>query len=138
MTNGAAFTLAAEARLFERYASLRVYFVFWSLKGLEPVAQPIQEATHSEGFSSVMFRSAASQPAPIQRVRPRIRRLLALTLVAITITAISVSCYAPVLRAFGRALIVNETVYPSDVVAVPQWTGASGVLEAADLIREGL
>src|SRR5262245_12814912 len=85
-----------------------------------------------------MIRSDASQPAPNQLVRPRIRRLLALTLVAITITAISVSCYAPVLRAFGRALIVNETVSRSDVVAVPQWTGASGVLEAADLISEGL
>jgi len=61
-----------------------------------------------------------------------------LIVTAIAITAISVCCYVPVLRAAGRALIVNEAVSRSDVVAVPQWTGAPGVLEAADLIREGL
>jgi hypothetical protein len=44
----------------------------------------------------------------------------------------------PLLRAAGEALVVDEPVEPSDVIVVPQWAGAAGAIDAADLVHHGI
>jgi len=41
------------------------------------------------------------------------------------------------LHAAGRALVVDDPVEPVDVIALPQWAGAAGAIDAADLVRGG-
>jgi hypothetical protein len=42
------------------------------------------------------------------------------------------------LRAAGRVLVVDEPVGPADVIVVPAWAGASGAIDASDLIHRGI
>jgi hypothetical protein len=42
------------------------------------------------------------------------------------------------LRAAGRALVVDEPLEPVDAIVVPQWAGAAGAIDAADLVRGGI
>ena len=71
-------------------------------------------------------------------VRPR-RALLPLLVVLLAGAAAIVvpAIRTPILRAAGRALVVDEPVEPSDVIVVTVDAGLAGVLEAADLIRNG-
>jgi len=43
-----------------------------------------------------------------------------------------------ILRGAGRALVVDEPMEPADVIVVPVWAGASGAIDAADLVRAGI
>jgi uncharacterized SAM-binding protein YcdF (DUF218 family) len=49
-----------------------------------------------------------------------------------------VSNREPVLRAAGRALVVNEPVASADVIVVSLASGGAGALEAADLVQSGI
>jgi hypothetical protein len=49
-----------------------------------------------------------------------------------------VSIREPVLRAAGRALVVNEPVASADVIVVSLASGGAGALEAADLVQSGI
>jgi hypothetical protein len=63
---------------------------------------------------------------------------MALALAAFAIVAIR-SLWEPVLRAAGRALVVNsEPVGPADVVVLTIDSNGAGALEAADLVQRGL
>src|SRR5271154_3950516 len=63
---------------------------------------------------------------------------MALALAAFAIVAIR-SLSEPVLRAAGRALVVNsEPVGPADVVVLTIDSNGAGALEAADLVQRGL
>jgi hypothetical protein len=42
------------------------------------------------------------------------------------------------LRAAGRALVVDEALEPVDVVVLPIWAGGAGAIEAADLVHSGI
>jgi hypothetical protein len=44
----------------------------------------------------------------------------------------------PVLRAAGRALVVNEPVAPADIIVLVPGIGGAGALEAADLVQSGI
>jgi hypothetical protein len=44
----------------------------------------------------------------------------------------------PILRAAGRALVVNEPVEPADIIVVTVDANSAGVLEAADLVHSGI
>jgi len=44
----------------------------------------------------------------------------------------------PILRAAGWALVVNDPVEPADIIVVPLDADGGGVLEAADLVHEGI
>jgi uncharacterized SAM-binding protein YcdF (DUF218 family) len=44
----------------------------------------------------------------------------------------------PLLRAAGWALVVNEPVAPADIIVVSPDSGGAGVLEAADLVQNGI
>ena len=44
----------------------------------------------------------------------------------------------PVLRAAGWALVVNDPVEPADVIVVSLNSGGAGVLEAADIVKDGI
>ena len=64
--------------------------------------------------------------------------LVALALVAFAIVAIR-PLREPVLRAAGRALVVNsEPIIPADVIVLTVDSGGAGALEAADLVRSGV
>jgi uncharacterized SAM-binding protein YcdF (DUF218 family) len=54
------------------------------------------------------------------------------------IVAAMPSARRPMLRAAGSLLVVDDPLEESDVIVVPQWTGLSGALDAADLVRNGL
>jgi hypothetical protein len=41
------------------------------------------------------------------------------------------------LRAAGRVLVVDEPLERADIIVVPQWAGAGGVIDAADLVHTG-
>jgi hypothetical protein len=58
--------------------------------------------------------------------------------VAIVALAASAIFHQALLQAVGRALVVDESLEGADVVVVPGWTQAAGVLEAADLVHQGL
>jgi hypothetical protein len=42
------------------------------------------------------------------------------------------------LRAAGRALVVDEALEPVDVIVLPIWAGGAGTIEAADLVHSGV
>jgi hypothetical protein len=44
----------------------------------------------------------------------------------------------PVLRAAGRALVVNDPVGNADIIVVSLDSGGAGALEAADLVQSGV
>lgn len=66
-----------------------------------------------------------------------LRLLLAAALVVAAIAAIP-SLREPVLRAIGGALVANDAVRRADVIVISLDSGGAGVLEAADLVREGV
>jgi hypothetical protein len=48
------------------------------------------------------------------------------------------SLRAPVLRAAGWALVVDEPVVPADIIVISLSAGGAGTLEAADLVKSGI
>jgi hypothetical protein len=63
--------------------------------------------------------------------------LIVLALVAGAIVAVP-SVREPVLRAAGRALVVNEPVGVADIIVVSLESGGAGALQAADLVQSGI
>jgi hypothetical protein len=69
--------------------------------------------------------------------RPRWGAMLIATLAAVAIMAVP-SCREPVLRAAGRALVVDEPVAPADVIVIATDAGGAGALQAADLVHDDI
>ena len=64
------------------------------------------------------------------------RRLAVVVLVGVVAIGIP-AVRTTVLRAAGRALVVDEPVEPADVIVLPTWAGAAGAIDAADLVHHG-
>ena len=76
-------------------------------------------------------------PSMISR-RPRWAPILVVVALA-TVALVAVrSLREPLLRAAGWALVVNEPVAPADIIVVSPDSGGAGVLEAADLVQNGI
>ena len=71
--------------------------------------------------------------------RPKWASILAVVvaLAAAAIVAVP-SIRQSVLRAAGWALVVNEPIAPADVIVLSLASGGAGVLEAADLVKDGI
>ena len=67
---------------------------------------------------------------------PRRTRIAAAVVAAVF--AAAVVLHVPLLRGVGHALVVNESVASADIVVIGADAGGAGVLEAADLVRDGL
>jgi hypothetical protein len=63
--------------------------------------------------------------------------LIVLALTAVAILAVP-SVREPVLRAAGRALVVNEPASPADIIVIAADSGGAGALQAADLVHGGI
>jgi len=77
----------------------------------------------------------------VMNVRPRRSRWLALIAFAIVVVVVLAAVPASrheMLRAAGRALVVDDPIEPVDAIALPQWAGTAGALDAADLVRAGI
>ncbi|WP_284421289.1 MULTISPECIES: hypothetical protein [unclassified Bradyrhizobium] len=65
-----------------------------------------------------------------------------LALVATTLAAVAVaaapSVAKPVLRAAGHALVLSELAAPADIIVIATDSGGAGVLQAADLVHDGI
>ena len=66
-----------------------------------------------------------------------VRRILSVITVTVVVVALTPPVRTPVLKLIGHALVIDEPISQADVVVVPEWTQAAGVLEAADLVRQG-
>jgi hypothetical protein len=71
--------------------------------------------------------------------RPKWASILAVVvaLAAAAIVAVP-SIRQSVLRAAGWALVVNEPIAPADVIVLSLASGGAGVLEAADIVKDGI
>jgi hypothetical protein len=74
----------------------------------------------------------------VMRERFRWTRLLAVVVLAGVVAAGVPAVRTFLLRAAGRALVVDEPVESADVIVLPQWAGAAGAIEAADLVHAGI
>ena len=71
--------------------------------------------------------------------RPSRQRQALVVLLLAVVLAVGVStCWEPILRAIGSALLVSEPVVPADVIVVTLDVGGAGALEAADLVQGGI
>jgi len=57
---------------------------------------------------------------------------------AAAIIALTPSLAGTILRAAGRALVLSEPVAPVDLIVIANDSGGAGVLQAADLVRQGI
>ena len=57
---------------------------------------------------------------------------------AVAAVAVDASIVKPALRAAGWALVVDEPVAPADIVVIATDTDGAGVLQAADLVHDGI
>jgi hypothetical protein len=73
-------------------------------------------------------------------MRPRFRwtRLLAVVVLAAVVAAGVPAVRRFLMRAAGHALVIDEPVTSADVIVLPQWAGAAGAIEAADLVHAGI
>jgi hypothetical protein len=71
-----------------------------------------------------------------RRRRPRILAAIVVLLVAAVVLVLTLR--RPILRAAGRALVVDDPIVRSDIVVVAVDADDAGVLEAADLIHAGI
>ena len=78
--------------------------------------------------------SALAAPAPRSI---RVRAALVVALVALA-GAAAPSLRNPILRTAGQALIAEDPLGPADIVVVSTGADGAGVLEAADLVEEGV
>ncbi|MGJ4949753.1 hypothetical protein [Bradyrhizobium sp. HKCCYLS20291] len=63
--------------------------------------------------------------------------LIVVAAVGLIIAAVP-SVAKPLLRAAGRALVLSEPVAPADLIVITTDSGGAGVLQAADLMHEGI
>ena len=70
--------------------------------------------------------------------RRRLPVLILLVLVLLVTSIVASPIRRPILRAAGRALIVNDRVEPADAIVVTVEADGAGVLEAADLVHSGV
>jgi uncharacterized SAM-binding protein YcdF (DUF218 family) len=77
---------------------------------------------------------------PHMKLRPWRRWTPILVLVALATAAIVAvpAVRETVLRAAGRALVLNEPITPSDIIVVSLDSTGAGALEAADLVQSGI
>jgi hypothetical protein len=61
-----------------------------------------------------------------------------LIVLLVVVVAVVPATRHSMLRALGRALVVDEPVEPSDVIVLPKWAGGAGAIDAADLVHRGL
>jgi uncharacterized SAM-binding protein YcdF (DUF218 family) len=73
----------------------------------------------------------------VRRTRWPLRITAAIALLGVVLLALPASRHAG-FRAMGRTLVADDPVRPADAIVVTVDAGAAGVLEAADLVREGL
>jgi hypothetical protein len=71
-------------------------------------------------------------------VRRRRSRLLLLVIVLLGIAVGVPAIRGSILRAVGRALVVDEPVEPADVIVLPKWAGAAGAIDASDLVHSDI
>lgn len=70
--------------------------------------------------------------------RPRWSAVLVVIALLALAVAVDPSIAKPVLRAAGRALVVDEPVTPADIIVIATDSGGAGVLQAADLVHDGI
>jgi uncharacterized SAM-binding protein YcdF (DUF218 family) len=70
--------------------------------------------------------------------QPTIRVVLASIVLGCIVIVVVSPIRMGVLRAAGRALVVNDPVEPADAIVVMVDAGGAGVLEAADLVHSGV
>lgn len=76
---------------------------------------------------------------PSRGPQPAIRWLLALVILALMLAMSAVPAVRhSILRAAGHALVKSDPLSHADVIVIAADAGGAGVLEAADLVREGL
>ena len=68
-------------------------------------------------------------------LRSRWARLFAVIVLAGVVAGIP-AVRTSLLRAAGRALVVDEPIAPADVIVLPKWAGAAGAIDASDLVRD--
>jgi hypothetical protein len=61
-----------------------------------------------------------------------------LIVLLVVVVAVVPATRHSMLRALGRALVVDEPVEPSDVIVLPKWAGGAGAIDAADLVHRGV
>jgi LmbE family N-acetylglucosaminyl deacetylase len=78
---------------------------------------------------------SSSVKVPPEVTPPRRRRFR--TLLAVLVLAISalIALRKPILRAAGRALVVDDAIGPADIIVVASGAEGAGMLEAADLVH---
>ena len=69
---------------------------------------------------------------------PRWVRVVAIVGLAFVVIAGVPAVREPILRFAGRALVVEDSVASADVIVVSLDSGGAGVLEAADLVKNGI
>ena len=78
--------------------------------------------------------------APTRRSVNSTRRAAIFALAAFAVIACAAvpAVREPILRAAGRALVVNEPVAAADIIIISLDSGGAGALEAADLVKSGI
>jgi hypothetical protein len=71
------------------------------------------------------------------RPKPR-RRLAAGLLVFLAVLIIAGVFHRPLLRAAGASLVIDDPLQPADVIVITADAQGGGILEAADLVRDGV
>jgi hypothetical protein len=108
-----------------------------SAKTSETDAAQIHVVERTERPKSVAHAREICRTTPSRSSRPSRRRvvLIAIVLAAAVFVAVP-SVGAPIWRAMGRVLVVDEPVAPADIIVIATDTGGAGVLQAADLVHD--
>jgi hypothetical protein len=81
------------------------------------------------------------QPCGNEHKTYRLPRKVAILIVVASVAATIVAVpfvWEPLLRAAGRALVINEAIAPADIIVVSAAARGAGALEAADLVQSGI
>lgn len=88
-------------------------------------------------LSHVPERDANMKSNTSLRGRRWVRVAAVVALIAIVVLGVP-AVRDPILRAAGRALVVDEPVAPADIIVIVPDGGGAGALEAADLVQKGI
>src|SRR5262252_2236125 len=55
-----------------------------------------------------------------------------------TMSRMVLTAFEPVLRAAGRALVIEEPIAPADIIVIATSSFGAGALQAADLVHSGV